>query len=178
MYDTEDIKNKTYWLAICDLDEFFFGTDRKLTIKLKSLNAYNIIYCNWFMFGSNNCIEHPTDIRTANVHREVNLSRLGKYIFKPSAITHSDQITIHGIYYYWDDSRVCNENNLVRLYHYPIQSLEFFQKVKMTRGAADGEMNEYVRNMTYFEDYNKEATLFDDILKNLVETPPDNYNEE
>jgi len=178
MYDREDIKNKTYWLAICDLDEFIFGVDRKLTIKLKTLEAFKIIYCNWFMFGSEGLISHPPDMRTANLHREPNVQHYTKYIFKTSALEHTSQITCHGLANFNDIKRIRFANQLIRLYHYPIQSLEFFEKVKMKRGDAVRECNDNVRDMTYFEKYNKDTTLYDDTLKNLIENTPENYYDE
>ena len=40
VFDTERLKEKTYWLIVCDLDEFFYGVDKKLTTKIKSLENY------------------------------------------------------------------------------------------------------------------------------------------
>ena len=32
------MKTKTYWLAVCDLDEFFYGVDQKLRTKIRTLS--------------------------------------------------------------------------------------------------------------------------------------------
>jgi len=75
---------------------------------------------------------------------------------------------------YIDKKRIRIANQLIKLNHYPIQSLEFFEKVKMTRGAADTLIN--VRNIDYFHNYNKNTTYYDDTLKNLILNPPKNYS--
>ena len=178
VFDNAKLKNNTYWLIISDLDEFFYGTDKKLITNLKKLEFYNVIYCNWLMFGHENLQDHPTDIRTSIIHRENNIHENTKYIFKPNKIHNSSQVWIH---YLLDlngnkmenHPKIKIENNLIKLNHYPIQSLEFFTKVKMTRGSADTIDN--IRNLTYFNNYNKNAIHKDTILKNLIENCPENY---
>jgi len=179
MYVNEDVRNKTYWLAVCDLDEFFYGVNRKLTNKLRGLESYyDYIICNWLMFGSDNNIEHPRDIRTANLHREQNLHILKKYIFKTQLI---DNNNVSKIYVHSLDETIVKKNRkrvanqLIRLNHYPIQSLEFFQKVKMTRGDAMWSDKQNIRDMNYFNAYNKNAIFFDETLKNLLLCSPENY---
>jgi hypothetical protein len=177
VFDKADLKNNTYWLAVCDLDEFFYGVDKKLSIKLRSLESYfDYVSCNWLMFGSDGLVQHPPDIRTAITHREKDLHLLTKYIFKTSVIANSSQIHIHSLtnLSYIDKKRIRIANQLIKLNHYPIQSLEFFEKVKMTRGAADTLIN--VRNIDYFHNYNKNTTYYDDTLKNLILNPPKNYS--
>ena len=66
-------------------------------------------------------------------------------------------------------------NKLIRLNHYPIQSQEFFEKVKMTRGDVLNKNVDNIRDKNYFDSYNKNASFKDDILKNLIENPPLNY---
>lgn len=96
VFNTEILKEKTYWLIVCDLDEFFYGVDKKLTTKIKSLeNYYDYILCNWQMFGSDGLKEQPEDIRTAITHRQSKLHINTKYIFKTSLVENSSQICIH-----------------------------------------------------------------------------------
>jgi hypothetical protein len=61
------------------------------------------------------------------------------------------------------------ENNLIHLNHYPLQSLEFFQKVKMTRGDVACKEYDNIRNMDYFNEYNKNAVHVDTTLKDLLQ---------
>jgi hypothetical protein len=172
VFKNEDLKSKTYWLIVCDLDEFFFGVDKKLKTKLSQLdNYYDYILCNWKMFGTDGNITHPADIRIDIVHRVNELNENTKYIFKTSIINDVTDINIHWLNTKIKRKRIANQ--LVQLNHYPIQSLDFFQKVKMTRGAAD--TNENVRDMNYFHKYNENMTCCDEILKNLILSPPDDY---
>ena len=177
VFDKENLKKKTRWLAVCDLDEFFFGVDHKLTTKIKSLDCnFDYILCNWKMFGSDGLIEQPNDIRTAITLCATNLWNETKYIFKTSIIKNSSSIWIHWLIDipYINESRIRKANQLIRLNHYPIQSLEFFQKVKMTRGAADCKNSENVRDMNYFKKYDYND-VNDETLKNIILNPQINY---
>ena len=175
VFDTERLKEKTYWLIVCDLDEFFYGVDKKLTTKIKSLeNYYDYILCNWQMFGSDGCIQHPTDIRIAITHRQKQLSAQTKYIFKPSVIENSSQVWIHHLNSVPKTIRRRIANNLIRINHYPIQSIEFFQKVKMTRSDVYYLKPEEEKNMNYFTKYDFKETN-DEILKNLLLNPTMDY---
>ena len=179
VFDTEHLKTKTYWLAVCDMDEFFYGVDHKLTTKLKTLEYFNVIYANWYMFGSDNLIQHPSDIRTSIIHRKPDIHINTKYIFKPASIKNTSMICIHGLVnpgtadVIKTHPKIRIANKLIKLNHYPIQSLEFFQKVKMTRGDATTGIN--VRDLNYFKRYDEGTNYKDDILKNLIENPPPNY---
>ena len=181
VFDNANLKRATHWLAICDLDEFFFGVDKKLSTKLKTLEYYNIISSNWVMFGTDGLIEHPNDIRTAIVHKELSLNNYTKIIFKPLSINNSSQIEIHGINHPITNTPIASHpkmriaNQLIRLHHYPIQSEEFFYNIKATRGDGVHSHHEYTRNATYFTNYTKNCTHKDDTLKQLIENPPTNY---
>ncbi len=50
----------------------------------------------------------------------------------------------------------------VHLNHYAIQSKQWFLEVKCTRGAADGEAHEHVRNLEYFNTYDASSNDIDD----------------
>ena len=174
IFDNENLKNKTKWLAVCDLDEFFYGVDRTLKNKIKSLdNYYDYILCNWQMFGSDGYINQPSDIRTAITHCKKNLYNETKYIFKTSIINNSSNIWIHSLINI-NIVRKRIANNLIKLNHYPIQSLEFFKTIKMTRGAADTQNHENIRDINYFNKYDF-RDICDETLKNLLLNPPDNY---
>ena len=164
VYDTS-IKSNTQWLAICDLDEFFFGLKQPLIHTIKTLESnYDYILCNWKMFGSDGLINHPPDIRTAITHCNKRLWNETKYIFKPESI-HSSSILVHELSE--PNLRVYNENELIQLNHYPIQSLEFFKKIKMTRGDSNYKNLNNVRNMDYFKK-NDHREVRDETLKNLI----------
>ena len=175
VYDAENIKEKTTWLCICDLDEFFFGTEKKLTSTLlKSFNKFDVIYKNSHFYGSDNLIQHPKDIRASIIHRQEELGSGMKYFFKPTAINNSSEIWIHWLV---ESGTTCKkvlntetfDNEKIRLNHYNIQSLEYFTKVKMTRGDVNVPNNEYGRNIECFENYQRLSIIKDDILKQLIE---------
>lgn len=177
VFDKEKLKQKTRWLAVCDLDEFFYGANQKLTTTVKNLDYnFDYILSNWKMFGSDGLKEHPPDIRTAITHCATNLSSGTKYIFKTAIIKNSSSICIHHLVYspYINKSKILIANKLIRLNHYVVQSLEFFQKVKMTRGAADCKKSENVRDMNYFNK-NDYRDINDETLKNILLNPPKNY---
>ena len=76
VYDKENLQEKTKWLIVADLDEFFYCNNSKISNELKHFEDYDLIISYWRMFGSNNCIEHPKDIRTSLTKRveELHLS--------------------------------------------------------------------------------------------------------
>jgi len=165
IYDKEKLQEKTKWLIVADLDEFFYCNNSRISNELKYFEDYDFITSKWRMFGSNNCIEHPKDIRISLTKREKELSIIGKYIFQPKNI-HSKSLNIH-----WLNDGYNNKidlSEIFRLNHYPIQSKEFFEKVKMTRGAADRVDN--VRNWDYFDNYNKNTDYEDNDLKHMILT--------
>lgn len=165
VFTKENIKEKAKWLIICDLDEFFFGTSEKLSDTLVEYEPYDIIYSNWYMFGSNGLIQHPKDIRIDNNTRVEIVNHHTKYIVKPDKIGDINNINIHEVH---NINNAIFVNDRIHLNHYPIQSLEFFEKVKMKRGAADGAAHENIRDMTYFDKYNENTTFEDNLLKNIV----------
>ena len=178
VFDAENLKEKTKWLCICDLDEFFFGTENTFAKALDEFNNYDVIYTNSFFYGSDNLVEHPKDIRRSILHRQEDMENGIKYIFKPSAINDSSEIWIHWLVHPGSlQKKQMNEirqNNKIRLNHYHIQSLEYFQKIKMTRGDVSVSENENIRDVKYFEHYTTISTIYDDVLKQIIEN--DIYN--
>ena len=65
----------------------------------------------------------------------------------------------------------------IRLNHYRIQSYEYYTKVKMTRGDADLEIHDTMRDLKYFEHYTNISTIKDDLLKHIIENGYNFYNE-
>lgn len=176
VFDNANLKNETFWLAVCDLDEFFFGVDKNLKIKLRTLEEhYDYILCNWKMFGSDGHKTHPEDIRRDIIFRKQDLSTNTKYIFKPQILVNTSSIWLHQLNDIFIERNVV-ANEIIHLNHYPIQSLEFFQKVKIPRGDAFNPDSDNVRDMSYFNSYDTEECR-DEILKNLIINPPDDYTE-
>ena len=174
VFDIEKLKEKTKWLCICDLDEFFFGTEEKLVSAINEFNEYDVIYTNSFFYGSDNLIVHPHDIRTSIIHRQEDIANGIKYIFKTSCINDSSEIWIHWLVHSGSlQKKILStetfDNKKIRLNHYIVQSLEYYQNVKMTRGDVSVPQNEYIRTMKVFDDYIKNAIIRDDTLKLIIE---------
>lgn len=173
------LEKKTQWLIICDLDEFYYGTENNLRDILKENDDYDVIYTNWKIFGSSGLLNHPNDIRKDIIHRQEKLHNLGKYIFKTQILSSHDHINIH----YLGKQTINKDpimssllekykgiviNDKINLNHYQIQSLEYFKKVKMTRGDVYLQMYENLRDVNYFLNIDKTATFMDDKLKNMI----------
>jgi hypothetical protein len=184
VFDHENMKTKTYWLAVCDLDEFFYGVDKNLRKKIQMLDhyRYNLINVNWLVYGNSGIDKHPSDIRTAFTHRFPNIDPVNtKYIFKPLSIKNSSQIWIHWLLYpnthepIKNGNRVRTANNLIRINHYVLQSLEYFNNVKSKRGDAANENDNNKWSIDFFNAHNIGATFVDETLKLLIEAPPSDY---
>ena len=163
VYDKEKLQKKTKWLIVADLDEFFYCNNSKISNELKHFEDFDYISSKWRMFGSNNYIEHPKDIRISLTKRVEELNFNTKYIFQTKNIYYKS-VNIH-----WLNDGYTNKidlSEIFRLNHYPIQSKDFFEKVKMTRGDADAKNN--VRDWNYFKAYNKNTYYKDNDLKNMI----------
>jgi FkbM family methyltransferase len=183
IFDENNLKEKTKWLIICDLDEFFFGTDKKLITTLIDFNNYDVINTNSFFYGPDDNIEHPEDIRICNIYRNSDTINGNKYIFKPRIIKDSSEIWIHWLVVpntlqKQTFNNEIYENTKIRLNHYQIQSVYFYEKIKMTRGDVSRFENEHIRTKEVFEYYKKECTIKDDILKNIIQNNIYDKNEE
>ena len=161
-----NMPTQTKWLIMADLDEFFFAPNNKLIDVIDKFDDYDVIYTKWKMFGTDGNDKHPKDIRTSIVYRTLNNNDHKKWICKTKKIT-EENIGIHDIT--GENIKSINENEKIQLNHYPIQSKEFYSKVKMTRGAADSIHSENVRDWNYFNKYNENMDVKDTILKDMVE---------
>ena len=164
IYNSENLVDKTKWLIICDIDEFYYGVPNKLSTTIDEFDDYNIVYSHHRNFGTDGLEKHPENILKSIVYRDQELNYLPKYIFKPKTLKNANNIDIHVLH---DMDKTIIENDKIRLNHYSIQSLEYFQKVKMTRGDAYYEHN--VRNMDYFNRANENKTWEDRVLADMQE---------
>ena len=174
VYDKEKLQENTKWLIVADLDEFFYCNNSKISNELKNYEDYDFIKSKWRLFGSNNCIEHPKDIRISLTKRNKKLYSFGKYIFQTKNI-YSKYLECHEL-----NNGYINKINLsviFRLNHYQIQSKEYFEKVKMTRGDAYWPDNGF-RNWNYFDNINKNTNYEDNNLKNMILYNNNNSDEE
>ena len=166
LINNKELTNITKWLIICDLDEFYYGFPKILKETLNEFEEYDVIYSNWKMFGTCGLKKHPEDIRKSINCREPKLNVFTKMIIQIKKININD-IEIHTMK---NDTnyKIKIENDKIKLNHYPIQSLEYFTKVKMTRGSACKVANDSVRDMDYFIRYDKDTNFADNELKNVI----------
>lgn len=127
-------KREFKWIAIVDLDEFIYSPREKDITKILRMNE-NIgqIMIFWTHFGSNGHIKQPK-----NVVQSFTKKGLNPPITQRKNIINTDfpvrwlgihESHVYGPVWWLGDNLAIN--------HYRIQSLEFWQNVKMTRGDAD-----------------------------------------
>lgn len=170
VYATAGIESKVTWLAMADLDEFWYSPlgSLKAALELLSPDA-DLIYSNWRIFGSAGFTGHPPSLREQLLLRRPDIEphRNTKWICRTRSIVAPRAISIHKVK--WVDSRrVLSENALLKLNHYVTQSVEYFTTVKMTRGDATEGRFDNVRDMKYFDAYNSGTTMPDAELANMV----------
>jgi len=161
----ENIPSQTKWLIMADLDEFWFSPNNKLINIIDDYDFYDVIYSNWKMFGSDGNDKHPYDIRTNIVFRQPELSSNTKWICKPKNIN-LNNIFIHNIIH--NKVKEIYINDKIQLNHYPIQSREFFEKVKLTRTDVASQKSDNIRDWDYFKKYNENMIYEDTILKDMI----------
>ncbi len=165
VYEKENLKENTRWLIVADLDEFFYCKNSKISTELKKYEEYDFITSKWRMFGSNNYVAHPKDIRVSLTKRVEVLDFNTKYIFQTKNIN-SNSLDLHFLLDGYNNH--IDLSDIFRCNHYPIQSEEFFKKVKMPRGDATSPDLMNTRNWDYFDKYNIGTTYNDEDLKNMV----------
>lgn len=161
------VKTECAWCVIADLDEFWFGSSMKLADLLLTETA-DVIVSPWRMFGSSGHIAHPPSIRKALIHAwPLSEQTQVKYIFRTHLIE-AEQIFVHFLLLNNRRQRIRQrfDNEKYILNHYAIQSLEFFTRVKMTRGDVESVHNP--RNMSYFRAYDQKATTIDKRLSEAL----------
>ena len=151
-------------MIVADLDEFWYVKGSTIKKQLQCFEQYNVIHSQWRMFGSDGLIEQPKDIRVSITHRHPLLNPNTKYIFQTKPIR-STQITLHTIV---NEPNQIDASDVFRLNHYPIQSWEYFQKVKMRRGDASSSTVDNIRNEHYFKNHDKDTDFEDLDLQQMV----------
>ncbi|PNH00888.1 hypothetical protein TSOC_010045 [Tetrabaena socialis] len=157
------VRDITEWLIVCDLDEFYFATGRDGSQTVREYlqrvpENVSCIYSSMKMFGSRDEYEHPASVRRAFLYREGRLHSYGKAILRSRRI---HKLSIHR--HEFDGTEIIDDDD-IHLNHYVIQSKEYFDKVKKTRGDADG----HVRDDAYFIQHDLRE-VYDDALVRLLD---------
>lgn len=174
------LRRRVEWLAIADIDEFWYSPLGDLKAAIRTLgDTIDLVYSNWIMFGSSGRAEQPKSVREGFIHRwpELVSHNETKWIARTFALRNSWQLGVHkvsGI----DSRRVVSDNIVFRLAHYPIQSREYFEAVKMRRGDVSNPEFDQGRNWEYFNTYDAPATVLDETLAEMVRTDRQRQDEQ
>jgi hypothetical protein len=130
------IKRDCDWLAIADIDEFWFcKSGERLADYLARQGRWDALYVRWTTFGSGNHDAQPNSVRRSLVdcHRELGL--LPKCIFRTTLPQMVHDIEVHFVRHarFWR-SKVAEHE--LQLNHYVAQSRAYWFGTKMTRGDA------------------------------------------
>lgn len=153
----QHIRGKTRWLAICDVNEFFYGVNGKLaqTIKQQVAPHFDMVLCNGFCYQCENEDDLGNPVSNV-VTRHSLLSQSTRYIFRVKSIIHPSQIWLETLLYPHSKlimskhPRTFFTNTIIRLNHYELENDEMKRE----------------QNKQY---------LIDTTLKDLLEITPENY---
>ena len=153
------------WLIVCDLDEFYFATrrDGSRTVReylQKVALPVSCIYTSMTMFASRDEYQHPPSIRRAFMYREAQMHDYGKAILRCNKI---QQLHVHR---HNVNGKTITEDDMLQLNHYIIQSKEYFDRVKKTRG--DVMSSENARDDAYFKRRDLRE-VYDDLLVRILD---------
>jgi hypothetical protein len=158
-------ENGIQLVATLDLDEYMFATDGK-TLKQYVLEIFGStdrpsqFSCGWTMFGSSGYTNQPNNIRASFTWKKSIID--GN---KKSIAWVSDVREIYGPHAFEVSGKTIGCPVNIQVNHYAIQSREYFEKVKMSRGDVANVVNP--RDWDYFNSYDykeEEDTKLKDLL--------------
>ena len=148
----------TKWMASIDLDEFLYSPlSTNIQGILNKYENYALLKVDWLHFGSNDHIHQPHSVVEGFTQRAKYDTTKTYYSYKSIFQTkylisfdiHLQNVSGPMLHLKYNDD---SKSELV-INHYSIQSLDFFMKVKATRGDAD--------NWLDHTKYKRDAALFD-----------------
>lgn len=146
-YFQKHLKN-TKWFGIFDLDEFLYSPlENDIKEILKKYESYNQLYINWVHFGSSEFEKQPNTVVQNFIYRgEYNSIKNGpggRYNSFKSIIKTDGEIIL-GIHKHLHNNNPSGKNvsfdeknTPLLINHYAIQSKEYWQNIKMTRGDVN-----------------------------------------
>lgn len=194
------IKNISEWFLVCDLDEFVYARKMFKTIPeyLKSLNeTVGNVLIPWKNYGSSGHIQHPKDgvvknftkrqhylKETTNNVKSIIRSKYLNFFSIHVQDCDADKLKIRSDNKILDNlirtslqniSEDILKNSFLHINHYQIQSVEFFQKIKMTRGDVSTAKKNNIRDMNMFIKIDKNTNEFVDTeLKDIQQNYSNN----
>lgn len=168
----KNILNQSKWFAIMDLDEFLYSPDNvHLPNIFNKYDNFAQIRVNWLHFGSNEHKYQPQSVVEGFTRRaytdETKPYYSYKTIFKGHLLNsfniHTHIVNGNEIYLKYNETSVPE----LIINHYSIQSLDFFLKVKSTRGDINNwfDHQKLLRDTAYFNGYDIND-IYDDRLLN------------
>jgi len=170
------ILSSSKWIGIIDLDEFLYSPlNIPLNTILTKYDCYSQIQIDWLQFGSNGHIRQPSSVVSGFTKRAVFDTSKTYYsykcLFKGNSLlsfnVHKNEVTGDTIHLKYDESV-----DLV-INHYSVQSLDFFMKVKSTRGDVNNwfDHQKLLRNKEYFDRYDTNHVEDLKLLNQIKYTP-------
>lgn len=168
----KNILNESKWFAIMDLDEFLYSPDNvHLPNIFNKYDNFAQIRVNWLHFGSNEHKYQPQSVVEGFTRRaytdETKPYYSYKTIFKGHLLNsfniHTHIVNGNEIYLKYNETSVPE----LIINHYCIQSLDFFLKVKSTRGDINNwfDHQKLLRDTAYFNGYDINDIYDDRLLK-------------
>lgn len=148
------------WMAILDLDEFLYSPETiDLLSILKKYSEYSQIKVDWLHFGSNDHKYQPISVVNGFTKRAP-LDRTQTYysykcLFQCSEVlrfeVHTMSVAGPTLHIEYNENSECN----LVINHYTIQSLDFFMRIKATRGDVNNWFNTQglLRDRSHFDRY-------------------------
>lgn len=178
------------WILIVDLDEFMYGRRENLSTTLKRLGPHvGLVSVPWKAFGSAGRKLQPASVISGfclRKHYATPQHTCVKSIVRSTAVKSLD---IHdhkivepyecvGSYFTKVDACLQNrragdtciderflQGSVIHLNHYGIQSLEWYQAVKMTRGSANCAAHDTIRTLAAFTSSDHNDVFDDELLR-------------
>lgn len=172
VYREQELRKNFKWLLIADADEFWYSpNEARIVEAINTLDYFDLIYCNWKVFGTDFQSTHPKSLRRDLVMRQPGLGQheFSKWVAKTDALGSGDHIGIHRVGG-MDSAKTITEYERLHINHYVTQSLDFWKNVKMKRGDSFDPANDAARDMKMFERLNLNCTFEDRELANRLDT--------
>jgi hypothetical protein len=164
----QQIKHTVRWLAICDIDEYWFTPIGTANEYMKELDKQDIhlLYTRWYAYGSSGYDTQPVSIRESFIKRAEEVGSI-KSIVRTS---NANILNIHQ-HSLTENTTVKIDYKDIRLNHYRVMSREYFTKTKLVRGSPSGypslDICDTYRDEEYFR-VNDVNDVEDNTLANLV----------
>jgi Glycosyl transferase family 2 len=162
------INERCEWLAIADVDEFWFcKSGETLASYLHRDTAHDALFVHWTNFGSSGHETQPASVRESLIQHDPRLGPLPKCIFRTHLPQRENDIEVHFIRNAaLKRARVADRH--LQLNHYVAQSRDFWLKVKMTRGDVFYSVQDLNALADRFQQVNAASTATCTRLRDLL----------